>query len=567
MRFFFFFLNSFFFISNLFSEAVLSDYSGSVKFRKNSFSDWETVSAKNIVLPDGSALKTENNSKAKIILDESTIWLKPDSALEIETTSKYYTSFGLVYGKIKASVVGLVKKARFQVRTVSAVFGVRGTDIMVNSSIDGRCSIDVLFGEVEFEYLIPPKKGKRSFMITQGMSFEIQDVEKPYTVSLINKERENEILSNWDPSVSEEKSYENVFKMEDRKERLKNFIAYSNAVNSEISKFVYKEKESDFESGRSLKDIHGNIVRVDQRLMRPDPKTLELFNLVKRAEYKNYSYASSYSYMEPGFKYNGGGVNNRLDAFIITFSFNKDIPKDINKWQSFFSDSSVNPDWATFVNANITDKSNVFFTAEAYKYNGSRGELINNTEVVGVSQNSNDRDKDVLITGVIDKTLLDDIVKMNFMESNFTNPTGNLVKKSDSSQIFGALWGVKIGGFEFSGTDKIYQLKGTKYVKGANFQTSNNDDYFWLTQENYLISNSGRVRSKEDIFSSNKSVSEIINSNAIQSISYVKKNLSNTNGVSDDDYFSSSNIDSVIIGDVPFMMLEKVSGGVDRWKY
>lgn len=131
MRFFLFFLNSFFFISNLFSEAVLSDYSGEVKFRKNSFSDWEAVSAKNIVLPDGSALKTENNSKAKIIIDESTIWLKPDSALEIETTSKYYTSFGLVYGKIKASVVGLVRKARFQVRTVSAVFGVRGTDIMV----------------------------------------------------------------------------------------------------------------------------------------------------------------------------------------------------------------------------------------------------------------------------------------------------------------------------------------------------------------------------------------------------------------------------------------------------
>ncbi|HOJ86220.1 MAG TPA: hypothetical protein PLN68_04775, partial [Elusimicrobiales bacterium] len=162
---------------------------------------------------------------------------------------------------------------------------------------------------------------------------------------------------------------------------------------------------------------------------------------------------------------------------------------------------------------------------------------------------------------------LDDIVKLNFKESDVSNPTGNIVKKSDSSAISGALWGVKVDGFEFSGSDKIYQLKGTKYVKGANFGSSNNDDYFWLTQENYVISNSGSVRSKEDIFSSNKSVSEIINANAIQSISYVKKNISNTDGVSDDDYFSSSNIDSVIIGDVPFMMLEKVSGGVDRWKY
>ena len=547
------------------SQAILVDFNGEVKYRKNSLSEWEDVPSKNFVLNDGFAIKTKEGSKAKIGINKSFVWIKENSALEIESTSKYFTSFGLVYGKLKASVVGLLKKSKFQVRTITAVFGVRGTDIMVKSALDGSCSLDVLYGEVEFQYLIPPKKGERSFVISQGMSFSIDDVEKPYSLSMISKENEREILSNWDPSSTVEDSYSDIIKMEDRKERIRNFIAYSNSVKSEISQFVYKEKDSDFEAGRTLKDIHGNTVRIDQRLVRPDSKTLELFNIVKRKNYKNYDYSSPYSKNHTGFVYSKGDVPNRVDAFIITFSFNKDLPSSVNKWQSFFSDDSVNPAWATFVNANLTD-SNVFFVAEAYKYIDSRDELINNTEVVGVPQNSNEGDRDVLITGVIDKSLVNDITMYNFREKTREAPTGELVKKNNNSDITGAIWGLKINdGSEINNNETLYQLKTNKYVKGAKIESTDNNDYFWLAQENYIISNSGLIKSRDDILSSNKSVSEIVKDSGLESISYVRKDSS---GISDENYFSnSSNIDSILIGDVVFSMLEKVSGGVDKWKY
>ncbi|MEF3279780.1 MAG: FecR family protein [Elusimicrobiota bacterium] len=555
---------SIFFIFNLFSEVIVSDYVGDVKYRKNSFSKWEDISQKGFIIPDGGAVKTGSDGKAKILIDKSTIWLKENTAIECEVTSKYFTSIGLVYGKIKSSILGLARKSRFQIKTVSAVFGIRGTDIMIQSSMEGKSAIDVLFGEVEFVYTIPPKKGPKNFIITQGMSFYIEDVEKPYNFGLITKEKEREILSNWDPSASETNAYEGIDEREKKINRLKNFIAYSNEINYEFNRFTYKERESDFEAGRTLKDLSGNTVRVDQRIIRPDANTLQMFNIVKRENYKNYEYATSYSSNRNGFLYNGGSVPNRLDSFIITFNFNKRLPVNINDWQGFFSDSSLKANWATFVTANMTSANKIFFVGEAYKYNTLRDELINNTEVVGVPQNSNERDNDVVITGVIEKTFLDDIVNFNFQEKNLNDPTGNLIRKSDGKDI-NAIWGIKTGeGFEINGDTKLYQIKGDKYLKG-DIQNPSDNDYFWLTQENYLISNSGKIKDKSDITSSNKTAGEIIKETAVQSIIYVKKD--SNNNVSNDDYFlDAQNIDNVIIGDVPFYVFEKISTGVNKFK-
>lgn len=550
----------FLFVCTLYSEVRLIDYSGDVKYRLNSFSDWVLISTTNFIIPDGGAIKTENG-KAKIMIDKTTIWLKENTAVEFEVTSKYFTNIGLVYGKIKASINGLIGKSRFQIRTVSAVFSIMGTDIAVESDIKGKTSIDVVFGEVEFEYVVPPKTGNRSFVITQGISFSLDDIEKPYNIGLITKEREREVLSNWDPHISDNDSFRNIEKHDLRVNKLKNFISYSNIINQEINKFIYKERDADFEGGRTLKDVHGNLVRVDQRIIRPDLNTLQLFNIIKRYDYKPYNYSTTYSDNKVGFKYNGSN-GSRTDSFIVTFNFNKAVPKNVNDWQSYFSDGSLNPNWATFVAAGVVDFNNVFFIGEGYKYISSRGELINNTEVVGVEQNSNERDRDVVLLGKISKNDLNSIVNFNFKEKDVSNTTGELVRKTDNGLISGAIWGLKTGeSVEYKNNEVLYQLKSDRYLKGGNSLL----EHFWVSQENYVISNNGGIRNKNDIINSNKTISEIIKENAIENISYVKTDV---NGIiTYDDYNGYNyNTDIVLIGDAAYQAFEKISSGVDRFK-
>lgn len=567
MRFFYIFALLVFLSPCLYSEISIVDYNGDVKFRKNTFSEWESVNEKNMVIPDGGAVKTDTNSKAKLLVNKSTVWLKENTALEIESTSEYFTSLGLVYGKIKASSFGLAKNSRFQIRTITAVFGIRGTDIMIVGDINGKVLIDVLFGEVDFEYAIPPKTGKRSFIITQGMYFSIEDLEKPYKMGLISKEYENEILSNWDPSISSDDLSKNLYEMDNRMRRLRSFVLYSKALNNDLKKFIYKEREIDFEAGRTLKDIHGNTVRVDQRLLRPDEKSLELFNIVKRKNYSDYSYSSSYSSGLPGFKYNGGGVTNRLDSFIITFNFNKPLPDNVNKWSSYFNDDFVRPEWITFVSADITSANNLFFAAKAYKYNEQRDKLVNNTEVVGVTQNTPEMDNEVVLTGIIDKSSLSDITGFKFIADNISSPDGSLVLKDlngnpTSSQIGSSIWGLKTSASSDSYCDNRFcQMKSDQYKIGDN----NSSGYFWLSEEDYLISNSGSIREKDALLDSNKNIGELVKDNSFESVIYVKKDSGGF--ISDDDYFAGHhNIDIIIIPDIPFYLFDKTLDAYNRWK-
>jgi hypothetical protein len=556
--FFLIFFTCFFSNGFLFSDVILSDTSGEVKIRKTPLGEWEELKEKNLKLSDGFAVRTENG-RAKIIIDKSVIWLKNNTAIEVESASKYLNAFGLVYGKIKVSVKAIGRKSRFSIKTLTAVCAITRADVMMESDLDGRLAVDVLFGEVDFSYLIPPKKGERNFIIPQGVSLKIIDVEKPYILSVITQEKEKEIISSWEPSIVEEDRMQNILYRENQKISLKKFIAYSDNLNSEISNFVYKEKESDFEAARTLRDINGNLVRVDQRILRPDSRTVQFFNIIKRKDYKPYNYLTNFSYGQTGFKYNGEGYKDRIDLFVATFNFNKDIPKNVGEWQVFFDKSDVHPEWATFVSANLISRDNVFFVGEAYKYLETRGELINNTEVVGVPQNTNERDNDIILTGKIGKEYLNDIVMYNFKERDKDNPTGELARISDNNDINGALWGLKVSKQEIKDNNSFYQLNRIKYLKGAN----PSNEYFYLCQENYLISNDGKIRNKDDIVSSNKSVADIIKENAVQSVNYVKRD---NNGAMDDDYIGSYNIDLVLIGDLPFSMFENTSRGVDRWK-
>jgi hypothetical protein len=102
---------------------------------------------------------------------------------------------------------------------------------------------------------------------------------------------------------------------------IKSGVDAARAVTNEI-------KESDLSAGRTLRDVHGNLVRVEQHLLRPDSSTFEILNLTKRDEYK-YSDRNNW-----GFKI---ANTPRLDVADMKITMNMALPEQLTEWPTFIS--------------------------------------------------------------------------------------------------------------------------------------------------------------------------------------------------------------------------------------
>ncbi len=538
-----------FFECFLSSEVVLVGFSGKVYYRENSLSEWKNVSTSTLTLPPGSAVKVDENSTAFLKVNQkSEIVLFEESAVEIEAVSQYYVSVGLVYGSGRFDI-RFSKGSVFVLKTVSSSFTSRRMLAFASSDLSGKSEIKLAMGECVFDYLLPHISGNRRFVISQGMRFVVENPEKPYLKELIDSKTEEELLS-----FSYNKKKEVWF---GRVKKLSTFTSYAWAITQRYSDDALREKNRDFESGKTLIDIHGNKVRVEQRILRPNPYQIQFINITKRPYYAKYTYSTPFSQSVPSSQYLGNAVYNRLDLFSVTFEFPKPLPLRIENLPSFFADPSINPSWMTSVAANITSDSS-FFVAQAYKYNPSRGELINNTESVGVVQNSNERDRDVIITGLISKRDLSDIINYNFIEKNPSAPTGELVRKTDGSSISQAFWGLKADGYHFDGD--IYRIRADKYFKGGD-----SSQPFWVVSEHYLISQSGSLRKKRELESDFNSISEIVRENFFEGIINLRQDDS---GQPSSQAYNSvlDNIDIVAGIQSIYSSSEYIYEAVKRWK-
>lgn len=542
----------FFLFSNFsFSQVNLIDYKGVVYYRENSLANWQVINSTPFLLNQGSAIRTEEGGIANLVINNnSTAIVYEDTAIEIETVSIYYVVFGLVYGKTKLNI-SFPLKSTFLLKTITSNFTTRRILGVFESDLYGRAQLCVGLGEAKFEYRIPHKTGRREFIITQGMFFGVEGPESPYSIRVLTKEEEEKVFEDFDID------YKNrISKRMQTIKKLSSFSSYSYKIAERYNSDYVREKNSDFEKGRTLRDINGNLVRIEQKILRPSQNEIQFINIIKRPDYKDYS-NTTFTNNLLGFKYKGGGITNRTDFFAATFYFDKPLPANILRLPSFFSDSNLNPSWATFVAANISS-NNSFFIAEVYKYNNSRGELINNTDVVGVLPLNNDMDRDVVITGKIDKSFLKDIVSYNFVEKNISSPTGEIKRKTDGIDISGAFWGLRTyDSFKIDGD--IYRIRGDKYLKGGV-----GNDYFWVNSENYVISAAGALRKKDSIENNYNLFSDILRNNFIQTIFYIKQDNS---GITDNSYENiDDNIDLVIGGEVVQASFENIYEGVRRWK-
>ena len=611
-------------------EAQIIALGGSVQARLTSEGDWVKAS-KGLSVPEGGAIRTKAGGAAVVLLPNKTkIWLKESTRLEIEQRQTFATRLALLFGRIKARVPHLMRQERFEVRTPSAVCAVRGTEFTMGTSEDGKMDLKVLFGEVNLRFNVPPAVGPDRFDVPQGEELSSAPEGKPNRPVLLTAKAESEALENWDPGLTPEERTADLVRKENDRAQIREFAAATQNAEAQVRSFLNVVKESDLAAGRTLTDVHGNLVRVDQRLLRPAPDQIQFFNLVKRQVYNN----DGSSAQNGGFAYNGGQVMNRLDYMQMTMAFNQALPQRLEDWPGFFDKNSVKPSWASFVTANRTDASQIFFAAEGYKYDQARDELVNNPGILTNADGSplpatSPDDRETLITGVLNDDTgaggtgisavqgLSMISKLQVADSGAGN--GTLVYKDAASHpvdgtgagtASDVVWAVQtanLPGYESKGSDTVsgdgaplWQYQADMYDIG-NQQSTNAGEYLWFAKENYGISNNGAIKTVGDLTDSGQDPFTVLKNSALESVMYIKKSIGNDpaalaaalnpsqipvaaltpaqedvlkNDISGDDYFSygsggpgmGTNIDVVFIPDLAVAAVQRMLPAITSLK-
>lgn len=327
-------------------KGTLSFFSGEVKVKEKGEIAWQPARL-NMEIKTGDEIKTGPNSKAEIKIGNDLIKIDDNTHFVVAELAKknlFEVALGKTWFRVKK-----IKGKEIEVRTHTAVIGVRGTIFSVEVS-DGTTLVDVLKGIVEV--LIKEK----SFIVRGGERFKA-DTNKP----------PEEMFEQRKLTPEEEKEFGRGLSNLQREGDLRQEIREVKAEFAEERLLALEVKARDFSAGRSMRDVHGNLVRVEQHLYRPTNSSLRFLNINKRDTTK-------------------GDVTN-FNYLKSEIQFNKELPEDIGKWPEWIANeiekdensSAIQPEWMETIISNGTpgdkDADRMRWKSEWDENKGSLGDL------------------------------------------------------------------------------------------------------------------------------------------------------------------------------------------------
>lgn len=260
----------------LFSEeAKITAVSGSADVKSAQTDSWYAAKS-GINVKSGQIIKTKARSRVKVSLaDGSRIEVLPNSQIDLQEVKPSAPSFKMMIGKLKAWVSKNRTREKFEVRTPVAVCSVRGTEFSIEVDEKGSTDIEVYKGLVGVR-----KADDTGEEIPVGAGEKLNVTEdKPITI-----EQKAEALS-------EEKIIRHEVGLEMNKEQVQA------AAAAEL-------KSAEYQEGKTMIDVFGYRVRLEEYIMRPAADTFKLVVLNER--------------------------DNRFDYFYYKGKFNKDLPSDLS---------------------------------------------------------------------------------------------------------------------------------------------------------------------------------------------------------------------------------------------
>ncbi len=327
--------------SPLLAKVILNNLSGNVEVFQTRTGGW-IQGRKGMTLCREDKIRTSANGKAELaFVDGTKIWLKENTELELvklleeEEADGIITHLKLLFGKIRAKVAPLPPRASFKAETPSAVMAVRGTEFL--AIYEGRENrLIVLEGKVNLTSLF----SQQTILVGAGQVSLVGNTGAIVPPRPINRDEKRWIKEEWknirflNKEEGGEKSPARDQKRDSLRKELRNFIRRAKYDIRRSIEVTTEIQESDFSTGRTLLDVHKNLVRVEQHVRRPDRKSLQFINLTKRNDYR---YRGKFRYAGP--------ATARLDVMEVKLTFNRQLPEQISEWPKFFvTNSDVKPE-------------------------------------------------------------------------------------------------------------------------------------------------------------------------------------------------------------------------------
>ncbi len=330
------------------SIAIISDYQGEALIKPLNYNEFKNVEL-NMPVYEGDELKTGKDSSIEITFDDSTIIrLEDKSNLKISELKRNKNSaktiFNLLFGKIIAIVEKLNQDSNFEVHTKMAIAAVKGTEFAIESDEDNSY-VGVFDGKVYFSVLegqgINIDKGNESncrkndkipvspYPLKNMMKFEKQLGKLREEIMIVRElknegrekviqwrikkklEKEGKVTGESDEKITiGGKDKEDTEKAEQRirnylKRKIKKELAHLREHAWNDLKWVNSEMKADLNLGKTMTDVHGNRIRIEEYIFRPNPKQIDLLSITFR--------------------------KNRLDYLRAQNIFNTNLPKILPK--------------------------------------------------------------------------------------------------------------------------------------------------------------------------------------------------------------------------------------------
>ena len=335
--------------------AVVSDFVGDCYVKQSGANNYEKV-AINMPVYQGDEFKTGPGSFVEITFDDaSIIRLDSNTVMKIQELTRKEniarTIFNIAWGRLLAVVDKLkTPESAFEVHTKMAIAAVKGTELAVETD-DNKTALGVYEGVVDYsgkdekgnrienKYV---EKGKESIVSKENrkptnperlrtmLHLEKQFANLREEIRVIREirvkegkegvikyriqkklEKEGKKIGESNTEITVGGTNENIGKVEKRiknylRNKIRNEFAKAREHAYEDLKWVNSEMKADLNLGKTMTDVHGNRIRIEEYIFRPNPRQVDLLSLTLREK--------------------------RLDYLRAQNIFNTDLPKRIPEW-------------------------------------------------------------------------------------------------------------------------------------------------------------------------------------------------------------------------------------------
>lgn len=298
-------------------KTVLTSYEGYIEIQKAGQDARERVISVPQTLRGGDRVHTYRKGSAVIqFKDGSQVRLGPYTIFTVEEDTPAKISINITLGRLWA-VVAKVRSREFQVQTPTAVAAVRGTTFGVEVLSQARTTVMVAEGQVGVRGMAGDElllnANQRVEVLQDRMTRPERFEGKPEGM---REEKDPKGEDEEEDSKGSKGDREHGDKMRQAMEREVGFQLGRDAIESAAA---FEMKNAVYEEGKTVIDVFGKRVRVEEYITRPDPATFKFVTLNFR--------------------------DDRLDHSFLEVVANKPLPQDLGLMGNLWFHHTSNPEW------------------------------------------------------------------------------------------------------------------------------------------------------------------------------------------------------------------------------